>query len=167
MSAAAVPPRRMNVGRFLRRNAWTFGTYVLFLAVLGFTIAIHPTYGPFEVETLVVGALPLAFAAVAQACVVVGGGIDLSIGAMMAVANVLAARYMQNHDFQTAIVIALLVLVGGTLAAGGANTINCVCDRDIDEKMQRTHGRPLPLGLVTPEAALRFGIGRASCRERV
>ncbi len=51
------------------------------------------------------------------------------------------------------------MLFGGTLAAAGANTINCVCDRDIDEKMKRTHGRPLPLGLVTPEQALRFGIG--------
>ncbi|HVW33051.1 MAG TPA: heme o synthase [Acidimicrobiia bacterium] len=55
--------------------------------------------------------------------------------------------------------LVLTVLFGGTLAAGGANTINCVCDRDIDEKMKRTHGRPLPLGLVTPEQALRFGIG--------
>jgi heme o synthase len=54
--------------------------------------------------------------------------------------------------------LVLTVLFGGTLAAGGANTINCVCDRDIDEKMKRTHGRPLPLGLVTPEQALRFGI---------
>jgi ribose transport system permease protein len=124
----ARPARRAGFGRFLRRNAWTFGTYVLFLAVLGFTIAIHPTYGPFEVETLVVGALPLAFAAVAQACVVVGGGIDLSIGAMMAVANVLAARYMQSHDFQTAIVIALLVLVGGTLA-GALNGVIAVRTR--------------------------------------
>src|SRR2546430_3576321 len=55
--------------------------------------------------------------------------------------------------------LVLTVLFGGTLAAAGANTINCVCDRDIDEKMKRTHGRPLPLGLVTPEQALRFGIG--------
>jgi protoheme IX farnesyltransferase len=31
--------------------------------------------------------------------------------------------------------LVLTVLFGGTLAAGGANTINCVCDRDIDEKM--------------------------------
>jgi len=54
--------------------------------------------------------------------------------------------------------LVLAVLVGGTLAAGGANTLNCVVDRDIDEKMHRTHGRPLPMGSVTPEAALRFGI---------
>src|SRR4030081_3143388 len=106
--------------RLIRRNAWTLGTYFLFLAVFGFTIAIHPDYGPFEVQSLVVGALPLAFAAVAEACVVLGGGIDLSVGAMMAVANVVAARYMQGHDFQTSLLVALLVLVGGT-AAGALN----------------------------------------------
>src|SRR5690349_4912355 len=50
------------------------------------------------------------------------------------------------------------VVFGGALAAGGANTINCYLDRDIDEKMHRTHGRPLPTGAVTPIQALRFGI---------
>ena len=54
--------------------------------------------------------------------------------------------------------LVLAVLAGGTLAAAGANTINCVLDRDIDEKMRRTHRRPLPAGSVTPKAALRFGI---------
>jgi ribose transport system permease protein len=109
---------RPSLARLLRRNAWTLGTYVLFLAVFGYTIAIHPNYGPFEVQSLVVGGLPLAFAAVAEACVVLAGGIDLSIGAMMAVANVVAARYMQGHDFQTSLLVALVVLVGGTVAGG-------------------------------------------------
>ncbi len=54
--------------------------------------------------------------------------------------------------------LVVAVLVGGTLAAGGANTINCVIDRDIDEKMGRTRRRPLPTGAVSPTAALRFGI---------
>jgi ribose transport system permease protein len=110
----------VNIPRTVRRNAWTLFTYVLFVAVMIFTVSIHPNYGPYEVESLVVGAMPLAFAAVAQACVVLGGGIDLSIGAMMAVANVLAARYMQGHDFQTSLLISVLVLLGGT-AAGALN----------------------------------------------
>src|SRR5437879_4107414 len=88
-----------------------------------FTISIHPNYGPFEVQSLVVGALPLAFAAVAETCVVLGGGIDLSIGAMMAVANVLAARSMQGHDFATAILISIAVLAGGTLAGALSGVI--------------------------------------------
>jgi ribose transport system permease protein len=104
------------LARFARRNAWTLGIYGLFVAVMIFTIAIHPNYGPFEVQSLVVGALPLAFAAAAQASVVLGGGIDLSIGAMMAVANVVAARYMLHHDFQTAVLISVAILAGGILA---------------------------------------------------
>ena len=49
-------------------------------------------------------------------------------------------------------------LFGGTLAAAGANAINCFLDRDIDEVMARTRGRPLPSHRVEPAAALRFGL---------
>src|SRR3954454_9569774 len=50
------------------------------------------------------------------------------------------------------------VLIGGALAAGGANTINCFIERDRDELMRRTHNRPLPRGEIVPSRALVFGI---------
>jgi protoheme IX farnesyltransferase len=50
-------------------------------------------------------------------------------------------------------------VIGGTLAAGGANAINMYVDRDIDALMERTKGRPLVTGVVTPRAALTFAIG--------
>jgi heme o synthase len=49
-------------------------------------------------------------------------------------------------------------LVGGTLAAGSANTLNCYLDRDIDQVMHRTSRRPLVTGQVQPRAAAIFGI---------
>ncbi|HET7727190.1 MAG TPA: heme o synthase, partial [Candidatus Limnocylindrales bacterium] len=49
-------------------------------------------------------------------------------------------------------------LVGGALAAGSANAINCYLDRDIDELMARTRRRPLPAHEVDPERAIVFGI---------
>jgi protoheme IX farnesyltransferase len=49
-------------------------------------------------------------------------------------------------------------LVGGALAAGGANTLNSYLDRDIDSVMARTSSRPLVTGAVTPGRALVFGI---------
>jgi heme o synthase len=49
-------------------------------------------------------------------------------------------------------------LVGGTLAAGAANVFNCYVDRDIDQLMHRTENRPLPAGVLTPRAALVFGV---------
>ena len=53
----------------------------------------------------------------------------------------------------------LAVLVGGTLAAGGAHAINCWFDRDIDAAMTRTRRRPLPAGRIPPWHALAIGIG--------
>jgi protoheme IX farnesyltransferase len=49
-------------------------------------------------------------------------------------------------------------LVGGSLAAGGANAINMVVDRDIDKVMHRTRNRPLVTGAMTPANALIFAI---------
>ncbi len=50
-------------------------------------------------------------------------------------------------------------LFGGTLAAGGANAINMYIDRDIDKLMERTKGRPLVTGVLSPREALSFAIG--------
>jgi protoheme IX farnesyltransferase len=50
------------------------------------------------------------------------------------------------------------VVVGGALAAGGANTINCWIERDRDQLMKRTHNRPLPQGEIVPARALAFGV---------
>jgi protoheme IX farnesyltransferase len=52
----------------------------------------------------------------------------------------------------------IATLVGGALAAGGANAINMYVDRDIDKLMRRTSGRPLVTGAVTPTAALAFAV---------
>ena len=52
----------------------------------------------------------------------------------------------------------LATLIGGSLTAGSANSINCFIDRDIDEAMARTAERPLPRHEVEPRNALVFGI---------
>ncbi len=55
--------------------------------------------------------------------------------------------------------LAVYTLLGGAMAAGAANAINCYWDRDIDAVMRRTRGRPVPAGRVAPRRALAFGIG--------
>jgi heme o synthase len=67
-------------------------------------------------------------------------------------AMVLAARGIPRLD------LVLWTLVGGTMAAGAANAINCYLDRDIDLLMTRTRRRPLPAHVVNPEDALVFGL---------
>ena len=49
-------------------------------------------------------------------------------------------------------------LVGGTLAAGSANALNCVVDADIDAVMRRTRTRPLARHAVSTRGALIFGV---------
>ncbi|BCI53090.1 protoheme IX farnesyltransferase [Mycolicibacterium litorale] len=52
----------------------------------------------------------------------------------------------------------LNTLIGGMLAAAGANTLNCVADADIDKKMKRTARRPLARDTVPTRNALIFGL---------
>ncbi|HEX7355870.1 MAG TPA: heme o synthase [Mycobacteriales bacterium] len=55
--------------------------------------------------------------------------------------------------------LVVATLVGGSFAAGAANTMNCYLDRDIDAVMRRTSRRPLVTGAaVAPVNALRFGL---------
>jgi heme o synthase len=54
--------------------------------------------------------------------------------------------------------VTVVVVVGGALAAGSANALNCYIDRDIDEIMRRTKARPLARHCVSPRAALAFGL---------
>jgi protoheme IX farnesyltransferase len=52
----------------------------------------------------------------------------------------------------------IATVVGGTMAAGGANAINMVVDRDIDAVMRRTRRRPLVTGVVRPNEAMVFAV---------
>jgi heme o synthase len=51
-----------------------------------------------------------------------------------------------------------VTMLGGVLAAGGANALNCFIDRDIDAQMARTRHRAIAAGRVSPDAALAFGV---------
>jgi protoheme IX farnesyltransferase len=55
--------------------------------------------------------------------------------------------------------LVLATVIGGAMAAGGANAMNMVADRDIDAVMKRTRQRPLVTGEITPRDALTFAIG--------
>ncbi len=73
-------------------------------------------------------------------------------------AMVLATREVPGIQVGHWAWLTLWTLVGGTLAAGSANAINCYLDRDIDELMVRTRRRPLPAHEVDPERAVVFGL---------
>ena len=73
-------------------------------------------------------------------------------------AMVLATRQVPDMQLGSWTWLVLWTMVGGTLAAGSANSINCYLDRDIDLLMTRTRRRPLPAHEVDPDRAVVFGI---------
>ena len=73
-------------------------------------------------------------------------------------AMVLATRWVPGIDWGDWGWKVAWTLIGGTLAAGSANAINCYLDRDIDSLMARTRRRPLPAHQVEPENAVIFGV---------
>ena len=97
---------------WIRRNGWTLGLIAFFVLLLVFTRVIQPSYGVTGVQGLAISVLPLALAAVAQAVVVISGGIDLSTGSMMALTSVVSATLMmgQSAEFGVAVVIGVLLL---------------------------------------------------------
>jgi ribose transport system permease protein len=114
-----------------RRNSWTIGLLGFLALLLVFTKLIQPSYGVTGVQGLAISVLPLALAAVAQAVAVIAGGIDLSIGSMMALTSVVSASLMkgQSEEFGVAVVVGVLLL-GIVLGAvnGGLVVITKVPD---------------------------------------
>jgi ribose transport system permease protein len=105
-----------------------FGMPALLAAVLAATFAIHPNFNSFDAQSLAMAALPLSFAAAAQALIVISGGIDLSIGSVMAVTNVLAARTMEDAGFGQSLLLSVLILCAGALI-GAINGLLVVLSR--------------------------------------
>ena len=117
-----------SAGRVLRRNTWTIGLVGLLIAFLVLTRMLAPNYGLANLQSLAISALPLALAAVAQAIVVIAGGIDLSIGSIMAFTSVTAAVAMQNQSEEVGVLVAVAVLALG-LVVGAVNGILVVGTR--------------------------------------
>jgi len=115
-------PREALVG-FARRNGWTLGLLAFFAVLVVLTNIIQPGYGTLGIQRLAAAVLPLALAAVAQAIIVIAGGIDLSIASMMALTSVVSAELMkgQSEAFGVAVVVGVILLglllgaINGTL----------------------------------------------------
>lgn len=123
----------------LTRYPALFGMPALLILFLAATVAIHPTFDSFDAQSVAMAAFPLACAAAAQAVVVISGGIDLSIGSVMAVANVLAASTMRNASFGESLALAAAILVAGA-AIGAVNGLLVMISRVPDVIVTLTTG---------------------------
>lgn len=113
MTEAAAPRANGASSRIAGQIVRSLAMPALLIVALALTKLAHPDFGSFDIQSLALGVLPLALAAAAQTIVVISGGIDLSIGSMIAVANVLSASLMHHASFRQSLLISLFVLAVG------------------------------------------------------
>ena len=141
--------------RFLRDNAWTVGLLILLVALLAFTRLIQPTYGPPGIQGLAIAVLPLALATVGQAIVVISGGIDLSLGSIIAFITVVAATLMKAYPELSILVVLGVLLLGMLVGAinGGLIVFTRVPDIVVTLAMSFVWAGAALLVLKTPGGA--------------
>lgn len=116
VAGPAPRPGSLKLRRIVTRQAWTLGVIAILVALLIVEANVAPNFTAFDVQSLVIAGLPLAFAAMAQSIVVISRGLDLSVGSVMALTNVIAAQLMMGKEsLTTALLICALVLVIGVV----------------------------------------------------
>ena len=141
--------------RIANRHGWTIGVYILLaLLIIAYVWALAPVaFTSFDLKTIVLGGLPLAFAAMAQSVIIISGGIDLSLGVMVAIINVSAASLMEGKSFGSAMLIAVgLMLLGVVLGTinGGLIVLTGVPDIVVTLAMSFVWGGVALLIMRTP-----------------
>jgi len=113
----AASSRRFDWARWRRRQGWSVGVWVLLAVLIIWYTQLIPRFGSFQVASIAKNSLPLSFLAVGQAVIVISGGIDLGLGAMLVLTNSVAAQLMNEQPLG----VTLLIAVGIVLAAAVVN----------------------------------------------
>jgi ribose transport system permease protein len=118
-----LPRPSSRLERFARRQGWVVGVAVLLAALVGWRASQIPAFGAFELRGIIAGTMTLALLAMAQTVIVVSGGIDLSVGAMMVLTNCIAARLMLDRGLGTVALVAVAVVVVAMVLSGLIGTV--------------------------------------------
>jgi len=97
-----------------RRQSWNIAIIVLAIGLGLWRINQLPQFGAYEARTFILGILPIALLSMGQALIIIGGGINLAIGAEAVLINVLSAKFMEGTDFKTSVILAIVFLLLGT-----------------------------------------------------
>jgi len=104
--------RRNGVGRAFSRNGWVIGVWLLLAVLLFWYANLIPVFGQFQITSISKNSLPLAYLAIGQAIIVIAGGIDLSMGALLLLSNVIAARFMHDQPLAIVFLVAIGLIAG-------------------------------------------------------
>lgn len=112
MSELALNRRQPLRWRFLTRNGWVFGVWLLLGVLLFWYATLIPVFGAFQITSISKNSLPLVYLALGQAIIVIAGGVDLSLGALLLLSNVIAARFMDGQPVGVVALIAVALILG-------------------------------------------------------
>jgi ribose transport system permease protein len=112
MTSVALSGRSSAWGRLLSRNGWVLGVWLLLGVLLLWYATLIPVFGKFQVVSISKNSLPLIYLAIGQAIIVIAGGIDLSVGALLLLSNVIAARFMDDQSMGVVILIGVSLIIG-------------------------------------------------------
>lgn len=99
----------------LKRQSWNLAIIVLALVLGAWRISQLPQFGAYEARTFVLGILPIALLSMGQALIIIGGGINLAIGAEAVLINCLSAKYMLDTSFSKSLMLAVVFIIVGVL----------------------------------------------------
>ena len=118
---------RDKAARAMGGDAWTLALLAIFIGLFLYTLFLRPGY---SLQALAIASLPVAFAAAGQAIVVISGGIDLSIGSVIALTNVTSAALLLAAPELSVPIVLLVLLLGIVVGAvnGGLVVISRVPD---------------------------------------
>jgi ribose transport system permease protein len=109
--------------RWRRRQGWSIGVWVLLVALITWYTQLIPRFGSFQVASIAKNSLPLSFLAVGQAVIVISGGIDLGLGAMLVLTNSVAAQLMHEQPFGVTLLIAVGIVLGAAVLNGSVGWV--------------------------------------------
>jgi ribose transport system permease protein len=104
----------MNLIQF-KRQSWNLALIFLAVVLGAWRISQLPQFGAYEARTFVLGILPIALLSMGQALIIIGGGINLAIGAEAVLINCLSAKYMLDTSFSESLMFAFVFIIVGVL----------------------------------------------------
>lgn len=115
----------MNIKRFLRNNPYLFALLLVVVLILISGLLQRRFFQPGVMSTNLRGLLPLMFLAIGQAIVIIGGGVDLSVGAIVSLVNTVLATMITADSSPSQMLFGILVAGGVGVLAGALNGL-CV-----------------------------------------
>ncbi|MBJ7506781.1 MAG: ABC transporter permease [Candidatus Nanopelagicus sp.] len=99
----------------IKRQSWNLAIILLAVVLGAWRISQLPQFGAYEARTFVLGILPIALLSMGQALIIIGGGINLAIGAEAVLINCLSAKYMLDTSFSRSLILAFVFIIVGVL----------------------------------------------------